>query len=73
MWIKNITVVNKIFYLWRKMEESGEWSTLKKRIVRGEEPSHAAALLIPHKTIFVKHIYIQYMGKFVSIFDIKML
>lgn len=55
------------------MEESGEWSTFKEEDRKGEEPSHAAALLIPHKTIFVKHIYIQYMGKFVSIFDIKML
>ena len=56
-------------------ENGGKWGMehFKEEDRKGEEPSHAAALLIPHKTIFVKHIYIQYMGKFVSIFDIKML
>jgi hypothetical protein len=55
------------------MEESGEWSTFKEGDRKGEEPSHAAALLIPYKTIFVKYLYIQYMGKIVSNIDIKML
>jgi hypothetical protein len=58
MWIKNITVVNKIFYLWRKMEESGEWSTLKKEDRKGGRNLPTLQRCLYHIKPYLSNIYI---------------
>lgn len=52
---KNVTDIFMIFYLWRKVERSGEWSISYKT----GACQTTIKPLIPYQTLFVKHIYAQ--------------